>query len=170
MASIIARQRSNLLLVCIALLLFISSSISIVHAAAAEDDASSASSSDVEAAVVTPPKVKACAGKNLDPSAEVRVGVLKKKECYHFQKSTFGKFLRIEYQLYRFADCELVRETKSDGYPFVFELGTRTVREALNIGLKKMCVGEKRRITAPAKHGYGARHTMENMGVEVSNC
>jgi FKBP-type peptidyl-prolyl cis-trans isomerase len=166
MASIIAR-RSNILLVCaIALLLFISSSISIVHAAEEAEEASAAST---EVAAPAVPKVKACTGSNLDPDSEPRVGVLKKKECFHFQKSSFGKYLRIEYKLYRFADCELVRSSESDGYPFIFELGTRTVREALNIGLSKMCVGERRRITAPAKHAYGARHTLERTGEQVSN-
>jgi len=93
------------------------------------------------------------------------------------QSETLANGLKIEY-VYTLDGCEpkskvndmltmhytgkLVDGTKFDSshdrdQPFTFQLGVGQVIKGWDLGLTKMCVGEKRRLTIPANLAYGDR-------------
>lgn len=108
--------------------------------------------------------------------AACAVAALAQKTAEH-QSETLANGLKIEY-VYTLEGCEpksknndmltmhytgkLVDGTKFDSshdreQPFTFQLGVGQVIKGWDLGLTKMCVGEKRRLTIPASLAYGDR-------------
>ena len=116
-------------------------------------------------------KIKSCSGSDLPYDAEVRVGYVGgKKGCEHYDKTKFGDYLLAKVEIKLFKDCRLIHTTEriegdkttEDNESLVFQLGMgKNWMKALNKGMTKMCKGEKRRITAPAKYGFGELATIE---------
>ena len=102
-------------------------------------------------------RIKACTGFDLPFDADVKIGnVGEKKECEHFQKSKFGDYLLVRLKSKLYKDCTEIHSTDRDPLDpstsenslltFQFGMGKLWMK-ALNMGMKKMCRGEKRRIT-----------------------
>jgi len=123
-------------------------------------------------------KIKPCTGQDLPFDADVRIGKLgEKKTCEHYEKTKVGDFLLASVDIKLFKDCSLLHTTRriegdestKENDNLVFQLGMgKKWMKALNMGMKKMCKGEKRRITAPAKYGYGELADIEN-GKKIHN-
>jgi hypothetical protein len=113
-------------------------------------------SADDAAISVPKPKIKACMGKDLDPTDPVRVGTLLKKECSPFSKSAPRDFVRLNLVAKLFSSCEIILDTKYDAeYPIALHLGSTEMPMEFMKNVGRMCVGEKRRITAPGHSAYG---------------
>lgn len=50
-----------------------------------------------------------------------------------------------------------VFESTKNGSPFKFKLGSRAVIEGWNLGVKDMCIGEKRKLIIPPDLAYGEK-------------
>ena len=102
---------------------------------------------------------------NLPPNSKLRIGVKYRPE-HCLEKTKKGDFISIHYNgtLYtngNVFDSSILRE-----YPFVFQLGKRTMHDGFEKGLLGMCVGEKRKLVVPAGIAYGE---VGGFGSEASN-
>ena len=94
--------------------------------------------------------------KDLDPNADLRIGVTHRpKTCS--EKSKAGDKLTMHYTGTTYVGGKKFDSSLDRGDPFVFELGAGQVIKGWDYGLSNMCIGEKRKLTIPSELGYGDR-------------
>jgi len=91
---------------------------------------------------------------NLPPDSKLQVGVTyRPKHCS--AKSQKGDFISIHYNGTLFTNGNVFDSSILREYPFVFQLGKRTMHDGFEKGLLGMCVGEKRKLVVPSGMAYG---------------
>ncbi|RUS21694.1 FK506-binding protein 2B [Endogone sp. FLAS-F59071] len=93
-----------------------------------------------------------------EPPKTLQIGVKKRipvEECTTLSRD--GATLSMHYTGTLFETGEKFDSSLDRNQPFEFKLGTGQVIKGWDQGLKKMCVGEKRRLVIPPDLGYGER-------------
>ncbi|XP_069915794.1 peptidyl-prolyl cis-trans isomerase FKBP14 [Oryctolagus cuniculus] len=92
----------------------------------------------------------------LIPEPEVKIEVLQKPFICH-RKTKGGDLMLLHYEGYLEKDGSLFHSTHkhNNGQPIWFTLGILEALKGWDLGLKGMCVGEKRKLIIPPALGYG---------------
>ncbi|XP_056145950.1 peptidyl-prolyl cis-trans isomerase FKBP7 [Lampris incognitus] len=93
-----------------------------------------------------------------EPSGDVKIEVLfMPTECK--QKSKRGDLVNVHYDGYLAKDGSQFYCSRSDktGHPQWFVLGVGQIIKGLDLGMKDMCPGEKRKITVPPALAFGEK-------------
>ncbi|KAH6906564.1 hypothetical protein BKA70DRAFT_1105650 [Coprinopsis sp. MPI-PUGE-AT-0042] len=91
-----------------------------------------------------------------EPPTEVIVEVLRAAEPCR-RKAEYGDTLSIHYTGRLFDSGSVFDSSYDRGLPFQMTLGRRQVINGLEVGLPGMCLGEKRKLTIPARDAYGKK-------------
>ncbi|XP_014665070.1 PREDICTED: peptidyl-prolyl cis-trans isomerase FKBP2-like [Priapulus caudatus] len=94
-------------------------------------------------------------GEEKKPVKKLQIGVKKRVENCEI-KSRKGDVLSMHYTG-KLEDGTEFDSSIPRGEPFVFTLGAGQVIKGWDQGLKRMCVGEKRKLVIPSDLGYGSR-------------
>uniref|UniRef100_A0A5F9D4N9 peptidylprolyl isomerase n=1 Tax=Oryctolagus cuniculus TaxID=9986 RepID=A0A5F9D4N9_RABIT len=98
----------------------------------------------------------------LIPEPEVKIEVLQKPFICH-RKTKGGDLMLLHYEGYLEKDGSLFHSTHkhNNGQPIWFTLGILEALKGWDLGLKGMCVGEKRKLIIPPALGYGKEGKVE---------
>ncbi|XP_006006756.1 peptidyl-prolyl cis-trans isomerase FKBP14 [Latimeria chalumnae] len=97
-----------------------------------------------------------CASGALIPEPEVKTEVLYKPFICH-RKTKYGDMMLVHYEGFLEKNGSMFHSSYKDHnrLPVWFTLGLKEVIKGWDLGLQKMCVGEKRKLTIPPSLAYG---------------
>ena len=84
---------------------------------------------------------------------ELKIEILQKPPADCERKAKDGDFMSVHYTGVLAANGKKFSSSHDNNQPYTFTLGRREVIQGYEVGLQGMCVGEKRRLTVPARMG-----------------